>query len=256
MIVTLGSVRGAPGVSVTSVLLAAAWPTAAERVVVEADVDGGVIGARYGVGVEPGVGALVAALRHGAVHAHLLEHCARRVAAAAWLLPGPESAAASRRVWGAERAAAQVAEALADEPDRVWIVDAGRVSTRSTTAPLVAGAALTLLLTRDQPADLVQVPERVAELGELCPRVGVVVVGHPDYRIDELRDFFGVAHVWRVAASPDAVALTQRGWDDRRLRRAPVWRDVVALAADVADIADVADPVTRAVAEPAEDADA
>lgn len=236
MIVTSTSVRGAPGVSVTAVLLAAAWPTGAERVVLEADLDGGVIGARYGVGVEPGVGALVSALRHDAAHDHVLEQCARRVDARAWLLPGPESSITAQRVWGADRAAAQVADALAADLDRVWLVDAGRVSGRSVTSPLVARAAATLVFTRDQPADLVQVPERVADLAALCPRVDVVVVGDPDYGTAELRHFCGVDHVWRISAAPDAVALTQRGWTDRRLRRAPVWRDTVALAADLADL--------------------
>lgn len=236
MIVTLTSVRGAPGVSVTAVLLAAAWPTSVERVVLEADLDGGVIGARYGVGVEPGVGALVSALRHDADAERLLEHCARRVEARTWLLPGPESSVTGQRVWGADRAAAQVADRLGGDPGRVWIVDAGRVSARSVTAPLVARAAFTLVLTRDQPADLVQVPERVAELAALGSPVGVAVVGEPDYRTDELCQFFGVAQIWRLAAAADVVALTQRGWDDRRLRRTPVWRDTVALAADLADL--------------------
>ena len=44
MIVALGSVRGAPGVSAWSMLLAAAWPESCdvERIVLEVDVDGGV----------------------------------------------------------------------------------------------------------------------------------------------------------------------------------------------------------------------
>jgi hypothetical protein len=56
MIVTLGSVRGAPGVTSWSLLLAAAWPSmsAPERVVLEADPAGGVLGVRYGLGVDPG----------------------------------------------------------------------------------------------------------------------------------------------------------------------------------------------------------
>lgn len=48
MIVTLGSVRGSPGVTSWCLLLAAAWPEAlgSERVVLEADVDGGVLAIR------------------------------------------------------------------------------------------------------------------------------------------------------------------------------------------------------------------
>jgi MinD-like ATPase involved in chromosome partitioning or flagellar assembly len=236
VIVAVGSVRGAPGVSVSAVLLAAAWPGGAERVVVEADLDGGVIGARYGVGVEPGVGALVSALRHDVTDERLLERSGRCVATGAWLVPGPESAISALRVWGSDRAAHQVAEALAADGERVWLIDAGRVSSRSVTAPLVARADVTLLFSRDQPPDLLQIPERAADLGALCAHVGVVVVGTPDYGVDELRAFCGVEHLWRVAPEPDAVALTQRGWGDRRLRRAPLWRDMVGLASDLADM--------------------
>lgn len=236
MIVALGSVRGAPGVSVSSVLLAAAWPSNVERVVLEADLDGGVIGARYGVGVEPGAGALVSALRHDVTDERLLERSGRRVDHGAWLVPGPESAVTAMRVWGSDRAAHQVGEALAVDSERVWLIDAGRVSSRSVTAPLVARADITLLFSRDQPADLLQIPERAADLGALCAQVGVVVVGAPDYGFDELRAFCGVDHLWRIAAEPDAVALTQRSWGDRRLRRSPLWRDMVGLASDLAEL--------------------
>jgi hypothetical protein len=236
VIVALGSVRGAPGVSVSSVLLAAAWPGNVERVVLEADLDGGVIGARYGVGVEPGAGTLVSALRHDVTDERLLERSGRRVDPGAWLVPGPESAVTALRVWGSDRGAHQVGEALAADGERVWLVDAGRVSSRSVTAPLIARADITLLFSRDQPADLLQMPERAADLGALCAEVGVVVVGAPDYSLDELRSFCGVDHLWRVAAEPDAIALTQRGWGDRRLRRSPLWRNMVELASDVAGL--------------------
>jgi hypothetical protein len=65
VIVTVGSVRGSPGVTSWALLLAAAWPAEfdVERAVLEADVSGGVIGARYGLGVEPGAVSLTAALR-------------------------------------------------------------------------------------------------------------------------------------------------------------------------------------------------
>lgn len=234
MIITLSSVRGAPGVSVSAALLAAAWPTSIERVVVEADLDGGVIGARYGLGVEPGVGALVSALRHDVTDERILERSARRVHESVWLVPGPESATTAVRVWGADRAAKQVADALAADA-RVWLVDAGRVSSRSVTAPLVERAAIAMLFARDQPADLLQVPERVADLRSLGVPVGVVVVGSPDYRADELAAFCGVDRLWCVTADPATVAHTQRGWADRRLRRTPVWRDMVTLAGDLAD---------------------
>src|SRR5262249_18674232 len=54
VIVTVCAVRGAPGATTWSLLLAGAWPAGlgVQRVVLEADSSGGVLGARYGLGVD------------------------------------------------------------------------------------------------------------------------------------------------------------------------------------------------------------
>ena len=57
-VVALASVRGAPGVTTTSLLLASTFEDAP---VVEADLDGGVLAVRYGLGREPGLTTLAAA---------------------------------------------------------------------------------------------------------------------------------------------------------------------------------------------------
>ena len=51
-VISLASVRGAPGVTTTAVLLAS---TFTDGLVVEADLDGGVLAVRYGLGREPGL---------------------------------------------------------------------------------------------------------------------------------------------------------------------------------------------------------
>ncbi len=56
-IVTLASVRGAPGVTTAALMLASTLP---EAVLVEADLDGGVLAIRYGLGREPGLTTLAA----------------------------------------------------------------------------------------------------------------------------------------------------------------------------------------------------
>ena len=63
-LVVVGSVAGSPGATRLAIGLAAAWPDAGRRrVVVEADPDGGRLGAELGVGVEPGLMALALAAR-------------------------------------------------------------------------------------------------------------------------------------------------------------------------------------------------
>ena len=93
MIVALGSIRGAPGVTSWAVLLAAAWPPEfqIERVVLEADPAGGVLGARYGLGVEPGVAAFLASLRRNDAELLDVEPFARMVDNHVWVMPEPET---------------------------------------------------------------------------------------------------------------------------------------------------------------------
>src|SRR3954447_20330643 len=114
MIVTLSSVRGSPGVTSWCLLLGAAWPPAlgSERVVLEADVSGGVLGARYGLGVEPGAVSLLASLRRDG-DAVEVEGRGRRVADGVWVVPGPEAAEQAAAVWGPTAEA--VAPRLADD---------------------------------------------------------------------------------------------------------------------------------------------
>ena len=63
-LVVVGSVAGSPGATSLAIGLAATWPDPGRRrVVVEADPDGGRLGAELGVGVEPGLMALALAAR-------------------------------------------------------------------------------------------------------------------------------------------------------------------------------------------------
>lgn len=235
MIVAMGSVRGAPGVSVWSMLLAAAWPDDShlERVVLEADLDGGVAGARYGVGVDPGTHVLVADLRHAGDPSTALHTAGRCVGDGAWLVPGPESSEAARRLWSADRAATTVASSLSIDDGRAWLCDVGRATVGSPVMPFISEAGLMLLFSRDEPADLVQVPPRVAALQGATTEVAVVIVGSPAYDRGELSRFFGCRRVWVVPAADDVVELSRQAWTNRRVRRSPIWRAAVSLADDV-----------------------
>ena len=232
----MGSIRGSPGVSSWSMLLAAAWPEHAdiERVVLEADLDGGVAGARYGVGVEPGAEVLVSDLRHVGDPSVPLATTARSLGSGAWLVPGPESSEATRRLWSADRAAESVAASLGADRARVWFCDLGRVTPGSPTLPFLSEASVTLLFSRDQPADLIQLPTRVKSLQSTTVEVGVVVVGAPAYNRGELSQFFGCRQVWIVPAHEELVELSRQVWTNKKARRTPAWRAALEVASDVA----------------------
>jgi MinD-like ATPase involved in chromosome partitioning or flagellar assembly len=233
MIVSLSSVRGSPGVTSWSLLLAAAWPVdyAVERVVLEADCDGGVLGARYGFGVDPGAVSLIATLRRADSRALVVSDHGRRVNDGVWVIPGPETGERAARVWSGS--AATVAAAIATD-DRAWFVDAGRADAASPVAPLLDLSAIVLLLTRSATEDLVQVPARVEFLRQRAPSVCVLVIGKPQHSLDDLAGFFGVERVWTTGADENLVRIAGEAMAGGRARRSWVWRSAISIAADIA----------------------
>ena len=237
MIVSLSSVAGSPGVSSWALLLAAAWPQTdtRDRVVLEAATDGGVFGARYGFGVDPGVSALAAVVRRERMLSAVdVSEFARPVADGLWLVPGPESGEQATVLWSSPGTAAAIAAAAAADDGRVWLIDAGRVHAGSVTFPLAAEAALAVVVCAGWPAELVQVPARVACLQRAAGSVGVMVVGKTDYGTVELAEFCGTGIVWHVPASTDVVHIAGAVLSSRRARHSLVWRSALDVAADIA----------------------
>ncbi len=244
MIVSLSSVRGAPGVSSWTMLLAAAWPTeyrfaGAEstarigRVVLEADIDGGVFGARYGVGIEPGVSTLISMTRRHADDIDVAD-VGRVVGEQAWLVPGPETAEGARQLWSGSGIAELVAERAATD-DHVWFVDVGRAANGSIVSPFIARSSLSILLTRADHESLVQLPARIANLKAIGADVGVIIVGPPTFELSELGDFFGTPLLWVTPDNENVVALSREVWSNRRVRRSMVWRSALEIANDLSD---------------------
>lgn len=235
MIVALSSLRGSPGVTSWSLLLAGAWPIGVERVVLEADGDGGVLAVRCGLGVDPGVAALVAATRrHDAQTGRVtVDAFARRLGDEVWVIPGPESAERAAAVWASS---ADDVAAMAALDRRVWIVDGGRSAAGALAAPFTERAELAVVLTSARQEDLVAVPPRVRSLqGGGAAAVGVLVVGRPGYGLDELRAFFGTGLVWMVRVAGDAALTAPLTLSSRRARRSWLWREAVDVAAAFAE---------------------
>lgn len=234
MIVTLGSVRGAPGVTSWSLLLAAAWPApGVQRVVLEADPDGGVLGARYGYGVDPGAISLAASLRRsGASAVDVAEH-GRMVTSDVVVVPGPETPEQSSVVW--HDAAASVATAISGDGDRAWFIDAGRLRPNSPSTEFVERSSLVLLLTLGNTEDLVQLRSTVSRIAQgTSGGVGVVVVGKPAHPKAEISGFLGTDNVWTVPASRNLPAETAAVFSGRSGKRSWLWRNALAITSEMA----------------------
>ena len=242
MIVVVGSVRGSPGATSWSLLLAAAWPAglAGERVVLEADPDGGVLGARHGLGVDPGVVSLLAAARHEP--GVTVEDHGRRVGDV-WLVPGPEAPGRARRVWSSSADALAMRVAL---DDRLWVVDVGRLNETNPSKAFVDAATFTLVVSSDRTEDLVALPDRLAALAASAVRLGVLVIGTA-YPRPELVGFLGLRDVWTVRSSADLVPVSGQVLAVGRSRRSWVWREALEVAAAIADVALSPVPTGRGV---------
>lgn len=237
MIITVSSVGGSPGVTSWSTLLAAAWPPEldVDRVVLEADLDGAVMGARFGIGVDPGSATLVSTARHAIDGSLDLADIGRPVGGRVWLVPGPESAEAARRLWAAPSAGESVASVAADD-GRVWLVDVGRAAPTGHLAPIFERSTMSVLMCRSEHDSLVQIPARVAALKKAVGTVGVLVVGRPAFSIDDLQHFFGADAAWVADESTELVASSRKIWSERRMRRTQLWRAAVSVATEIAEL--------------------
>ncbi len=230
-LVTLGSVTGSPGVTSLAIGLAASWPEADRtRVLLEADADGGRLGAELGIGVEPGLMAVALASRTpGLTAADVLDRGAAPVGD--WFaVPAPPSAEQAHSVLA--HSASTVADVLAADPaGAVWVVDAGRLSVRSPAMPFAIAADHVLVVTSGAFPALQLVPHRVDALRSAGCAVSVAVVEPTSWPADEIADFVGAdvaAVIPRVKARSSELAA-MRGNEWRTW-----WRHVAALASYLA----------------------
>ncbi len=221
-IVTLASLRGAPGVTTTSILLASTLPDAA---VVEADLDGGVLAVRYGLSREPGLTTFAATSgedRHN-WRAHAQD------AGGVAVLVGPDAPTACGSLW--HTAGARLTYQLADA-DGVAVVDAGRLR---SDIPVVTASDLLMLLVCPIAEQLVALTHVLPTLHQkIRGQVAVVLVGAGPYRPADIEGPLGVTVLAALPDDRDAAEAMRNGTASRaRLARSQLARAVTALGAAV-----------------------
>lgn len=187
--ITIGSISGAPGASTLAMGLAAAWPRRdARRVVVEADPDGGRLGAELGVGVEPGLVSMsLAARAHELTAGELVDEHGALVGD--WsLVAGPPS---PEQAWAVlSRSSAVLARWFAASPT-VCVVDAGRLSTRSPSMPFATASDIVIVMSHGTFPALQIVPSRISALASAGCTVALVVSGPASWSAVEIAEFAG-----------------------------------------------------------------
>jgi MinD-like ATPase involved in chromosome partitioning or flagellar assembly len=179
-VIALGAVKGAPGVSTTTLALASAWPASRDVVVAEADPDGGVLAIRWHLQPEPGMVTLATAIRSGRgalpAHTHVIGAGVRALVAP----PAAEQVRAALSVAGDALA---LAFARGDED---VLADCGRLTTTSPAIAICQHADMTLLMLRPRIDEVVVARHRVAALRQVGVDPSLLLVRDGPYQRDEV----------------------------------------------------------------------
>ncbi|QYG94405.1 hypothetical protein HC251_19500 [Iamia sp. SCSIO 61187] len=220
-LVVLGSARGAPGVTTASLLIAGAIQGS---LLVEADVAGGVLAARYGLGREPGLTTMAAEPSEE----HRWQEHAQSAGGVA-VLVGPDAPDAAEALW--RGAGLRLGTALTRCDADLVVADLGRLGRRS---PLVGAADLILLVARPTIEHLVTLSHHVPRLRDGSrARIGMVLTGRGPYRADEIADALQVEVVGELPDDP-AAADALSGARTSGLSRSRLARASIGLADTVA----------------------
>lgn len=226
--IVFGSVVGAPGASTLALGVTAAWPESdRQRVLVEVDPDGGRLGAELGIGHEPGLMAVAVASRARRLTAADLVTEGAAQLGGYMVIPAPPSP--EHCASALSQSGVALARTMADEPEWVWVIDAGRISPRSPAIPLAKQADQVVLASAGSLAALQVLPTRIDALVASGCRVGVVIVGSSDWPLDEIAAFCGCDVLARVPT----VRQRRRGM---RSMNANEWRPWWAATAQLARV--------------------
>lgn len=228
-LVAFVAARSSPGV--TTAVLACASVTEDRAVIVEASEDGGSIAARFGLPLEPGVGTLAAAGRHGIERGMLAEHCQRLLGTdgRVQVLIGPASTETAGTLLGA--VASPLSAALGELADPALVlIDAGRLAARPVIGPLLAAADELLVVVRPRLDELQCLQQRLPALEQLGPTPRLVLVGQRPYPPREVEATLGLPVAAVLADDPEAADALAGIGVQRRLERSALLRSARRLA--------------------------
>jgi MinD-like ATPase involved in chromosome partitioning or flagellar assembly len=224
----VGSVRGAPGATTLAVALGSVWPRATP-LVVEADADGGVLAARFGLASDPGLTSLAGRARRG-LDANDVHEAVQHLPGGLPVVladPGADVTAAALQAGGRT-----LAEALAATDGSDVIVDAGRLHPSSPSLALVDRCVLLLVVSRPGVDELAALSRRLPALAERTATL-VVLVGDRPYGAKDVAETLGVEVAGVVAHDEHGAAMLGGGTGKGRRNR--LLRSVETLAATVAE---------------------
>ena len=234
-LIVLGSLKGAPGVSTLAATMAYQWPQPRRMVLVEADADGGVLAARFGLHPEtPSLVSFAAGARHGVGPKLFWESCQQ-------LPGGPLAMVVPSNGQSVKHSLAQVDFGEVDDclEGTDLIIDAGRLRLEETTQRLCNRACLVIVVVRPDFENLATLLHRVSLL-ERCSQLGVVIVGDGPYPPEEIEEALSRCSECRSMVlgtvawdSRGAEAMTGDSSRSKALRRSQISRTTRPITAMV-----------------------
>jgi MinD-like ATPase involved in chromosome partitioning or flagellar assembly len=226
VLVAVASNRGSPGGTTTALALAAAWP--AHRgvpLLVEADPDGGVLAARAGLGIKPGLIELCGRARVALTDDDVWSFAQELPGGVPVLVAHP----AAEQCHAALRAAGpRLAEVLAAMPERDAIVDVGRLRPGSPASTIVGRADVLVVVVRPTVEEIAAVVHRAAALRDVG--LGLVLIGDRPYAAREVAAATDLPVVGVIADDERGAHALAGGAGSRALARTPLVRSAAAVA--------------------------
>lgn len=220
--IALGSIRGAPGVTTTALLLASRL---AGSVLVEADLAGGVLAVRYPLNREPGLTTLAAA--RGQTPTLLLDHA--QMAGGVPAVVGPDSPTTANALW---RSAGRRLMKTITEAGPYVVADLGRLQ---ATTPIVPEADLVILVIQPVAEQIVGLthaehPTKERASGEVV----VALCGGGPYRATDVEITVDLPVVAHLPFDPQTANHLLHGTaSPARIARSRLGRAVAALGDDI-----------------------
>ena len=223
----------------TTVALASAWPASSEALIIEADPEGGDLAAWFDIPVMPSLSTVVTSTFDSSWSE--IDGHTRLAASGLRLIPAPPSAAEARHA--VAESARSLAPALAALRAPIAIVDAGDVPQPPAAHPLVASAAVAVVVHRQRSQSaraaavrLQRLADQVAAMATSSTGLVVAVIGNDPFDFDQIEAFLAdsVGSVPCVGLPVDgltaAVYAGRTGVSARRLARLPLARAARHLA--------------------------
>jgi|GEM_PF-1042062 len=236
-VVAVGSLKGSPGVTVTALALAAAWPAppggsrevgVGPVVLVEADPSGGDVASWYGLGPHPGLVTWAAARPAPAALAGHWQTLQTGPAAGLAVVAAPVGVAQTRAAVAELSDSAAFASAAASGV--TVVVDCGRVDPAAVPA-----ADLLVLVTAPTPVELARLAGSAKLLAGQGSEVVVLLAGAPAWPVEQVADAVGLRVLGVLPDDPrgaDALAHPAGRPGRARSRRS----SLLAAGSDVAEV--------------------